>query len=82
MATKRLKVEFSDAVDLEVLKGIKGVSNAIRAEEGHIILEVVPDIDVRSEVFKTASEQKLPLVGLQEMAESLEDVFHELTGGK
>lgn len=81
-ATKRLKVEFSDAVDLEVLKGIKGVSNAIRAEEGHIILEVVPDIDVRSEVFKTASEQKLPLVGLQEMAESLEDVFHELTGGK
>lgn len=77
----KLKVEFTSAVEITVLKAIEGVEEVYEVEPNIYMLDVT-GTEVRSEIFKTASEQNLPLAGLQEVSGSLEEVFHALTQDK
>lgn len=71
-------VEFDTAVDPDVLKAIDGVSDvqAISSTQFRITSS---HQDIRSQVFRTAAEKNLSLVGLRQEATSLESVFQDLT---
>ena len=77
---KTYRIEFSEEIDTSVLSGISGVSNVELNGSCQYKIETTSDKDIRSQIFKIASENDLPLVGLQEEAGSLEEVFHTLTG--
>ena len=77
-SNKRYKIEFSAEIDQSSLSNFGDVQHV---GNHTFILDTKSAKDIRSDIFKMASEQNLPLVGLQEEANSLEDVFHELTKG-
>ena len=78
--SKKYKIEFSSKIDTGVLANIAGVSQVDLLTECVYSISTNSEMDIRSEIFKIASENNLPLVGLQEQSGSLEDVFHLLTG--
>jgi len=75
-SSKKYKIEFSAEIDQSHLSNF-GIVELIK--DHTYGLETNSSIDIRSKIFKMASEQNLPLVGLQEEANSLEDIFHNLT---
>jgi ABC-2 type transport system ATP-binding protein len=75
-SSKKYKIEFSAEIDQSHLSKF-GTIELIG--DHSFALETDSSIDIRSEIFKMASEQNLPLVGLQEEANSLEDIFYNLT---
>lgn len=77
--TPRLQVEFSEAMEADKLSSLNGVKAVDQQNDKIFILETDATVDVRSTIFRKASEEKWPLAGLQEVEGSLEDVFHDLT---
>jgi ABC-2 type transport system ATP-binding protein len=72
-------VEFEDEVREEVLRSLAGIENVIRLEKGLYRLTAKDGADLRAEVFRFASEQKLSLIGLKQEESTLEDIFRLLT---
>ncbi len=68
---------------LEPIRGIKYVKSLGRKETGtcDFILEAEPDVDVRTPIFMALAEAKLPILSLQTVSLSLEDIFLEVTKG-
>lgn len=66
---------------LEVIPGIKYVKSLGRKEEGTIdfIVESEPETDVRRAMFYSLAKADLPILSMQNMALSLEEVFLEVT---
>lgn len=77
-----LKVEFTSDIDVELLKNLSTIKSVQHVSSGVYKIAVEASESARSEIFRMAAEEKLPLVGLQEETSSLEDVFHELTKDK
>lgn len=72
-------VEFEADCDMQSLEGIKGVLSIEITSESTCKLVCEKDADIRSEVFKLAGQNNLPLVGLKVEERSLEDIFKSLT---
>ncbi len=66
---------------LEKIGGIKYIKSLGRKEAGSIdfILEAEPHVDVRASIFNALAEAKLPMLSLQTVDLSLEDIFLEVT---
>ncbi len=66
---------------LETVSGIKYVKSLGRKESGSIdfIVEAEPDVDVRASIFKALAEANLPILSMQTMDLSLEEIFLEVT---
>lgn len=75
-------VEFDKETTAAKLKAIAGVEEANRIEGNNWQLITSPGVDVRSDVFRFAVENKLSVLGMQREERKLEDVFKELTRKK
>jgi ABC-2 type transport system ATP-binding protein len=78
--SKKYRIEFSEEVDLNPVRNIEVVTDIELLETNIYKISTSTEKDIRSQIFKVASENDLPLVGLQEESGSLEDIFHSLTG--
>ncbi|MFT7035169.1 MAG: ABC-2 type transport system ATP-binding protein [Cyclobacteriaceae bacterium] len=78
--SKKYRIEFSEEVDLNLVRNIDVVTDIELLETNIYKISTSTEKDIRSQIFKVASENDLPLVGLQEESGSLEDIFHSLTG--
>lgn len=78
--SKNYRIEFSEKVNLDSIKDLEAVTDIELVEVNIYKIFTSTDKDIRSQIFKVASENDLPLVGLQEESGSLEDIFHSLTG--
>ncbi|MFN6946753.1 MAG: gliding motility-associated ABC transporter ATP-binding subunit GldA [Cytophagaceae bacterium] len=77
---KVLSVEFEHDIELSLLKSLPGVME-VKAQGAGRYEIVTGEEDIRSVIFKAASEHNWALVGLKQEVNSLEKVFRELTGG-
>jgi ABC-2 type transport system ATP-binding protein len=73
-----ITVEFEVAPDIDIFKNIEGISN-LESEGNKIKIFVNPDMDIRSDIFKLATEKNLSLIGLHKEDTSLENIFQQLT---
>ncbi len=66
---------------LENISGIKYIKSLGRKEAGSIdfIVEAEPDIDVRTSIFNALAGAGLPILSMQTMDLSLEEIFLEVT---
>jgi len=78
--SKKYRIEFSEEVDLDSVRKLEMVTEIELLETNIYKISTSTEKDIRSQIFKVASENDLPLVGLQEESGSLEDIFHSLTG--
>lgn len=71
-------VEFETVPDLTLFENIEGIH---RIEQEGLALKMLTDPakDIRSVIFKIASGNNLPLVGLKKEEQSLEYIFQSLT---
>ena len=74
-----IEAEFAQDIDMDLLKSIVGVVSVekIAAQKYKILTN--SEEDIRPAIFKLASEQNWPLLGLQLQESSLENVFQNLT---
>lgn len=73
-----ITVEFEVAPDIDIFKNIEGIRN-LESEGNKIKIFVNPDVDIRSDIFKLATEKNLSLIGLHKEDTSLENIFQQLT---
>lgn len=73
-----ITVEFEIAPDIDIFKNIEGISK-LESEGNKVKIFVNPDMDIRSDIFKLATEKNLTLIGLQKEDTSLENIFQQLT---
>ena len=78
-SNKKYKIEFSEAIDESVLNSLEAIVSANKESNYTYMIDTNTSKDIRSEIFKLASDENLPLLGLQEISNSLEDIFHALT---
>jgi ABC-2 type transport system ATP-binding protein len=76
---KVITVEFDKPVELDLLLQVKGVQNVFSSGGSTYKIENEPGADVRSELFKFATDKNLSLIGLKLEETSLEVVFKQLT---
>jgi ABC-2 type transport system ATP-binding protein len=76
-----ISVEFKEQVDLKMLAHIEGILS-LKQNEQIIFIETVKHADVRPAIFKFATENNLTLVGMNQEAKTMEDVFRKLTKNK
>jgi ABC-2 type transport system ATP-binding protein len=71
--------EFNSEVSTDGLLSIEGVSEVKYLSMGRYEIIADTDRDVRPGIFKLASEQNLPLIGLKQEENNLENIFQTLT---
>ena len=72
--------EFEKEIDIIILSSIEGISDVQSLGNARYQINTVAQTnDIRSSIFKIASENNLPLVGLKQEEISLESIFRELT---
>jgi ABC-2 type transport system ATP-binding protein len=74
-----LVVEFEGEVTLSDLRSIAGVDQLEEITPSQFRITASPGIDLRPEIFRFAADRKRSLVGLKNEANSLENIFKELT---
>jgi len=69
---------------LEPINGIEYIKSLGRKESGSIdfVIESAPDVDVRPAIFNALATASLPILSLQTMDLSLEEIFLEVTKGQ
>lgn len=79
-----LKGCVEDAAKLETLEGVIGCSVEESEEENMVkVLVIVQNgMDLREEIFNFCAREHLPILQMQTVGRSLEDVFLEITGEK
>jgi len=70
-------VEFETPVSREIFSGIDAVSDI--TDLSPTTYKITSSKDIRSDLFKLASEKNLSLIGLKQESSSLESIFQELT---
>jgi len=69
---------FSTPVSIDALSGLEGVSAVVQTDPLTVrVTSSGPDL--RPSIFRIAADRSLPLVGLREESQSLEQVFRQLT---
>ncbi len=79
-----LRISGSERTILDVLQKIQGVKNIKslgRKEKNSIdfIIETQPNVEVRAEIFTAMAKENLPILSMQTVDMSLEDIFIEVT---
>ncbi|MDA0195820.1 MAG: gliding motility-associated ABC transporter ATP-binding subunit GldA [Bacteroidetes bacterium] len=74
-----LKLEFKELIDTTPIMAFDSVIEINQTNELCYELKVHRGIDLRSELFALATKHNWPLVGLNQVEGSLEEVFRELT---
>lgn len=74
-----VKVEFSEPVEKEKLMLIAGVEKVESTKANEYVLSSKSDRDIRPEIFKFATENKITLVGLSQEEVTMENIFQNLT---
>ncbi|MEQ8363708.1 MAG: gliding motility-associated ABC transporter ATP-binding subunit GldA [Cyclobacteriaceae bacterium] len=74
-----LVVEFKEEVNVDELASIDGVSSVTAVTAFKCKVHVQPGVDVRSELFKYASDKNRSLIELKVEEHSMESIFKELT---
>jgi len=82
-----LRITGDERTALDILKSIKGVINVKslgRKEKNSIdfIVETEPSVDVRPEIFMAMAKENLPILSMQTVDLSLEDIFIEVTSNE
>jgi len=82
-----LRITGDERTALDILKsinGIKQVKSLGRKEKNSIdfIIETEPSIDVRPEIFMAMAKVNLPILSMQTVDLSLEDIFIEVTSNE
>lgn len=69
---------------LEPVAGIEYIKSLGRKEPGSIdfVIEAAPNVDVRTPIFNALAAASLPILSLQTMDLSLEEIFLEVTKGQ
>lgn len=72
---------------LRIISSVDGVVSVVpdeKSEEGacSVILEAKPEFDVRPGLFRLLAEKDVPLIGLENVSLTLEDIFARLTQSK
>jgi len=78
----RIAGDERDALDaLESVNGIRQIKSLGRKEKNTIdfIVETLPNVDVRAQVFRVMADNNLPILSMQTVDLSLEDIFIEVT---
>ncbi|MBO5734227.1 MAG: ATP-binding cassette domain-containing protein [Clostridia bacterium] len=78
----RIAGDEREALDaLESVNGIRQIKSLGRKEKNTIdfIVETLPNVDVRAQVFKVMADNNLPILSMQTVDLSLEDIFIEVT---
>lgn len=76
---KVIVAEFEKPIDETLLKEIRGIKKVEKEKENIYRIYAEADTDVRSSIFKLASEKDLALIGLRQEETSMEQIFQELT---
>lgn len=79
-----LRISGSERTILDVLQKIQGIKNIKslgRKEKNSIdfIIETQPNVEVRAEIFTAMAKENLPILSMQTVDMSLEDIFIEVT---
>ena len=79
-----LRIACDERTALDVLETVNGVTNIKslgRKEKDTIdfVIETLPDVDARPEIFRAMAERNLPILSMQTLDLSLEDIFIEVT---
>ena len=79
-----LRISGSERTILDVLQKIQGIKNIKslgRKEKNSIdfIVETQPHVEVRAEIFTAMAKENLPILSMQTVDMSLEDIFIEVT---
>ena len=80
--TKIILLEFEKDININILQNHNQVAKIDVLGNGKYSLEVKDDKDIRSEIFKLASENNWPLIGIRQEEFSLENIFRDLTDNK
>ncbi|MBR7163570.1 MAG: ATP-binding cassette domain-containing protein [Clostridia bacterium] len=80
----QLRVAGEEREILDILDGVSGIKyvNSLgRKESGSIdfVVEAEPDVDVRTPIFNALASANLPILSLQTLDLSLEEIFLEVT---
>jgi len=75
-----VQVEFSTAIDIDSVKNLDCVLKVQDTGNNKFRIFADKSIDIRTRLFQLASENEWPLVGLNLEEDSMEEVFHRLTG--
>ena len=69
---------------LSSLDGVEQVIPCESSEDGicEVIIDTTPEIDVRQRLFRLLAERDIPMMGLENVSLTLEDIFTSLTQGK
>lgn len=79
-----LRIVGSERSILDVLQkveGIKNIKSLGRKEKDSIdfIIETAPNVEVRAEIFTAMAKENMPILSMQTVDMSLEDIFIEVT---
>jgi ABC-2 type transport system ATP-binding protein len=74
--------EFDQAIVLEELLKIKGITNATHTGNNYWIIESLKGMDIRSDLSKWAVSKNIIVLTIKKSETSLEDVFHKVTRKK
>jgi ABC-2 type transport system ATP-binding protein len=74
-----ISVEFERPIDVALLRNIEGIQELEQPAENRYVLYANRDRQVRSRIFRVAADNDLPLIGLRQEENSLENIFQELT---
>lgn len=79
-----LRVVGSERSILDVLQSVQGIKNIKslgRKEKDSIdfIIETAPNVEVRAEIFTAMAKENMPILSMQTVDMSLEDIFIEVT---
>ena len=72
-------VELSDNIEISKLEKIPGVQSVFMSGNNTWEIAMLPDTDVREDIFTLAKQENLKVVSLFAKEQSLENVFHQLT---
>ena len=75
----QVTVEFDKEINQELLRKIKGVTEARKISPRTWAIESAKDTDVRQEIFRFAVDHDLSVLSMQKQSTRLEDVFQQLT---
>jgi len=82
IAVIKIIVEFKEKASVKALKKIKGVLDVQRVRDFEYLISSESETDVRPELFLFATNHGLTLIRLNQLDNSMEDVFRELTSNK
>lgn len=77
--SKIIIVEFETEISDEMFGKLAGVSEIERLQNNKVRLRTQSNSDIRSDIFRWASDNQLPLLGLTLEESNMEDIFRKLT---